>query len=60
MVNAIGELPPADRVASVPGAVRHDYQKPPRPGRKVGHVTITAADAAALDLRLEQYTRVVG
>jgi 5-(carboxyamino)imidazole ribonucleotide synthase len=60
MVNGIGELPRADRVASVPGAVLHDYGKSPRPGRKVGHVTITAPDEAELDRRLEHYTRVVG
>ncbi|GJM17923.1 MAG: N5-carboxyaminoimidazole ribonucleotide synthase [Phycisphaeraceae bacterium] len=60
MVNAIGELPDPVRVASVPGAVLHDYEKAPRPGRKVGHVTITACSPAELSARLEHYTRVVG
>ncbi|MEQ8770115.1 MAG: 5-(carboxyamino)imidazole ribonucleotide synthase [Phycisphaerales bacterium] len=60
MVNAIGELPEASRVAAVPGAVLHDYEKSPRPGRKVGHVTLTADTPKELHDRLERYTRVVG
>jgi len=35
----------------VPGAHLHDYVKAARAGRKVGHVTITAATAAELDVR---------
>jgi 5-(carboxyamino)imidazole ribonucleotide synthase len=52
MVNAIGSLPDRDEVLAVPGAHFHDYAKDPRPGRKVGHVTVTAEDTDDLDARL--------
>jgi len=43
MVNLIGDLPdPA--ACSQSGAHLHLYAKSPRPGRKVGHITITADD----------------
>jgi 5-(carboxyamino)imidazole ribonucleotide synthase len=54
MVNCIGSLPDAAAVLSVPGAHLHAYGKAPRPGRKVGHVTVVADDAAARDERLAQ------
>ncbi|MEZ5169211.1 MAG: 5-(carboxyamino)imidazole ribonucleotide synthase [Acidimicrobiia bacterium] len=49
MVNCLGAVPEADVVATVPGARLHDYGKAPRPLRKVGHVTVTAPDAARLE-----------
>ena len=52
MLNAIGELPPRDAVLTVPGARFHDYGKEPRPGRKVGHVTVVADTPDALEERL--------
>jgi 5-(carboxyamino)imidazole ribonucleotide synthase len=52
MVNCIGVMPDADAVLRIPGAHLHDYGKQPRSGRKVGHVTVTAPDDAALDARL--------
>jgi 5-(carboxyamino)imidazole ribonucleotide synthase len=52
MVNCIGALPDPSDVLGVPGAHLHDYAKSPRPGRKVGHVTVTANDAGELDRRL--------
>ncbi len=39
MVNFIGEVPPAAEVLAVANAHLHDYDKEPKPGRKVGHVT---------------------
>jgi 5-(carboxyamino)imidazole ribonucleotide synthase len=53
MVNLIGETPPAERVLAVDGAHLHLYGKAPRPGRKLGHVTITGRedlDAAVAEL----------
>jgi 5-(carboxyamino)imidazole ribonucleotide synthase len=59
MVNLIGAVPnPAD-VLAVPGARLHAYGKPPRPNRKLGHVTITAPDAATLLGRLAQVDELV-
>jgi 5-(carboxyamino)imidazole ribonucleotide synthase len=54
MLNWIGELPDRDALISIPGAHWHDYGKSPRPGRKVGHATICAQDAATLAARLER------
>ena len=42
MVNLIGSAPPTDRVLAIPGAHLHLYGKKPRPGRKIGHVTLWA------------------
>ncbi len=54
MVNCIGAMPDIDAVLRVPGAHLHDYGKEPRPGRKLGHVTVTAPDARTLEERLAQ------
>ena len=59
MVNCIGALPAPSAVAAVAGAHLHDYGKAPRPGRKVGHVTVTAADDAELALRLAAVERAI-
>ena len=40
MVNLIGAAPPSEDVLRVPGAHLHLYGKEPRPGRKLGHVTL--------------------
>jgi len=40
MVNLIGTTPPAEDVLAIPGAHLHLYAKEPRPGRKLGHVTL--------------------
>ncbi|MBN9612519.1 MAG: ATP-grasp domain-containing protein, partial [Actinobacteria bacterium] len=55
MVNVLGgpaEGPMPVRYAQVlaahPGAKVHSYDKQPRPGRKVGHVTVTGQDLAAV------------
>jgi 5-(carboxyamino)imidazole ribonucleotide synthase len=42
MVNLIGTHPPAADLLAVPGARLHLYGKEPRPGRKLGHVTVCA------------------
>jgi 5-(carboxyamino)imidazole ribonucleotide synthase len=45
MINLIGQLPPLDSVLTSPGAHLHLYGKAPRPGRKLGHITLLAKDA---------------
>jgi 5-(carboxyamino)imidazole ribonucleotide synthase len=52
MVNLIGELPEANEVLSVTNAHLHLYGKTPRPGRKLGHVTLRADTFAKLQQRL--------
>ena len=59
MVNCIGVMPSRDAVLAVPGAHLHDYGKAPRTGRKLGHVTVTAADDAELEARLDAVTKLV-
>ena len=52
MANLIGSVPPAADVLRIPGAHLHLYGKEPRPGRKLGHVTLvdpTPDGAAALE-----------
>lgn len=52
MVNLIGAHPPAEILASIPGAHIHLYAKEPRPWRKLGHVTLCDADDSSLESRL--------
>ncbi|MFP4560435.1 MAG: 5-(carboxyamino)imidazole ribonucleotide synthase [Thiohalorhabdus sp.] len=54
MLNLIGALPERADVLAVPGAHLHFYGKDPRPGRKVGHITVRADSAAELEERLER------
>ncbi|HET7015961.1 MAG TPA: ATP-grasp domain-containing protein, partial [Streptosporangiaceae bacterium] len=42
MVNLIGDQPPTPDLLAIPGARLHLYGKSPRPGRKLGHVTVCA------------------
>jgi 5-(carboxyamino)imidazole ribonucleotide synthase len=44
MVNLIGQVPPLDELLALPAARVHLYGKTPRPGRKVGHVTLVDPD----------------
>ena len=48
MVNLIGALPETAAVLAIPNAHLHLYDKEPRPGRKIGHITLCAEDHAAL------------
>jgi 5-(carboxyamino)imidazole ribonucleotide synthase len=49
MVNLVGGLPPLELLLAIRGAHVHLYGKEPRPGRKLGHVTLLDAgdDAVA-------------
>lgn len=53
MLNLIGEMPPAAALLAAGDTFLHDYDKPPRPGRKLGHVTAIAADHRQLGRRLD-------
>jgi 5-(carboxyamino)imidazole ribonucleotide synthase len=52
MVNLIGDVPPLAELAALPGARVHLYGKDPRPGRKVGHVTLVDPDAETVERAL--------
>lgn len=54
MLNLIGDLPEPSEVLAVPDAHLHLYGKVPRPGRKLGHVTLRATSLERLALRLSE------
>ncbi|MGZ5299932.1 MAG: 5-(carboxyamino)imidazole ribonucleotide synthase [Actinomycetota bacterium] len=49
MVNLIGTLPDTVAIAAIPGAHLHLYGKEPRPGRKLGHITIVGGEPGSVD-----------
>jgi len=54
MLNLIGELPVTEEVLRVANSHLHLYGKEPRPGRKVGHVTVRADKPEQLQRRLAE------
>ena len=52
MLNLIGAVPDPERVLAIPGTHLHDYGKAPRPGRKVGHITVACAAPGVLPAEL--------
>jgi 5-(carboxyamino)imidazole ribonucleotide synthase len=52
MVNLIGEQPDPEPLLRVPNTHLHLYGKSPRPGRKLGHVTVRADQLEKLQQRL--------
>ena len=52
MINLIGDIPESLRSGS-PGNL-HDYGKSPRPGRKLGHITVIADSATECDALVEK------
>lgn len=60
MFNLIGSVPDLDDVLGVTGTHLHLYEKAPRPGRKVGHVTVHAEDEETLEHRVERLRRLMG
>jgi 5-(carboxyamino)imidazole ribonucleotide synthase len=59
MVNLIGSLPAREALLAVPGAHLHDYGKTPRPGRKLGHVTVVARSVAERERAASRLLRLV-
>lgn len=57
MVNLIGEIP--DSVRALTFGELHDYGKIPRPGRKLGHVTVVAESADQRDALIDIVNRCV-
>jgi 5-(carboxyamino)imidazole ribonucleotide synthase len=51
MINLIGEMPPRDKLLGEPALHWHDYGKSPRPGRKLGHITVNEATPRLRDQR---------
>jgi len=59
MINLIGHEPPLAELLAVDGARVHRYRKAPRPGRKLGHVTVVAPTEAERDALLARVHHVV-
>ncbi len=62
MINLIGVMPSPDArrdLLAVPGVHLHDYAKAPRPGRKLGHVTVTAGSSRELDGALARVHQIL-
>lgn len=60
MFNWIGELPDRERAMKIPGLHWHDYGKEPRPGRKIGHATLTADDPGELQQNAVRLGEIAG
>ena len=58
MLNFIGNIPTLPNILRVPGVHFHSYGKEPRPNRKLGHCTVTAASAAARDQALRKLLKL--
>ncbi len=57
MVNLIGEIP--ERVRSLASGHLHDYGKTPRPGRKLGHISVVHETPAGRDALLREIDDIV-
>lgn len=58
MINLIGELPDIAKVLAVSHAHLHLYGKAPRPGRKLGHISLREQSAHSLDRRLSALAEI--
>ncbi|HUF13449.1 MAG TPA: 5-(carboxyamino)imidazole ribonucleotide synthase [Longimicrobiales bacterium] len=54
MINLIGAAPPIRELLAVTGAHVHLYDKQPRPGRKIGHVTVCGDDPGEVAKRADR------
>jgi 5-(carboxyamino)imidazole ribonucleotide synthase len=60
MFNWIGSMPSQSEALAVAGVHWHDYGKQPRPGRKIGHATLTADSPDTLRERAERLAAIAG
>jgi 5-(carboxyamino)imidazole ribonucleotide synthase len=60
MINLIGDHPPVETLAAIPGAHVHLYGKSARPGRKLGHINLRDDDAAMLKQRTDDALSTLG
>lgn len=60
MLNLIGRTPPLGALAAFPDLHMHLYRKAEKPGRKIGHVTISADTHETLERVVEPIRALVG
>ncbi len=53
MLNLIGSIPDPSAILHIEGAHLHIYGKEPRPGRKLGHITLVERNRGPLNEKLE-------
>jgi 5-(carboxyamino)imidazole ribonucleotide synthase len=58
MLNCVGAMPEPSSVLAIPGAHLHAYGKAARPGRKLGHITLTGE--RDLETRIAELCRMPG
>lgn len=54
MINIIGQHPDTSEILAIPETHLHLYGKSERPGRKLGHINVTAATYDALQARVQE------
>jgi 5-(carboxyamino)imidazole ribonucleotide synthase len=59
MLNIIGKLPDVAGLLAIPDAHLHLYGKEPRPGRKLGHVTLRITDHEAGEVYFQTARRII-
>jgi len=59
MVNLVGTVPPLGALLADPSVKVHLYGKAPRRGRKLGHLTVVATDAADAARRLRELEALI-
>lgn len=59
MLNFIGTAPVLELAAEIPGVHIHLYGKTPKPQRKIGHATVTAATQRELERRLKRLQKLI-
>lgn len=60
MLNFVGSMPDKAAILKVPNTHFHDYEKSARPGRKLGHVTVTAETHEELAKRVDELEHIAG
>ena len=58
-MNLIGAVPKKSPLLKLPDVHLHDYGKEPRPGRKVGHVTVVCASRKERDAQLRRLLKAL-
>ena len=59
MLNLIGEMPTDRQRFDTPPAHLHDYGKDPRPGRKLGHVTVVTAGDTERETTMQMLAKLL-
>jgi len=59
MLNLIGSMPPKNLALGSDTVFLHDYGKKPRPGRKLGHLTVVASDPSDRDKAIARLSEIL-